>query len=129
MDNLFQVLLEEAAIIEKEHPSKDARFFAKHVMTMMRHSLAENKRLRDELAAANKGASAVDQLVGGVIKLGDWRLIEDRFPCEVIALHKNGSIRVRLEDGREMDGWPERTKPIPNAENKRLKSELAELGS
>lgn len=37
-----------------------------------------------------------------------------RFPGKVIALHENGSIRVRLEDGRELDGWPHRTKAIPN---------------
>jgi len=49
------------------------------------------------------------------LKLGDWRLIEDRFKGEVIALHKNGSIRVRLEDGRELDGWPQRTKPTHNS--------------
>ena len=53
-------------------------------------------------------------LVGDAVNLGDWRLIEDRFPGKVIAQHENGSIRVRLEDGRELDGWPERTKPIPN---------------
>lgn len=60
------------------------------------------------------GRSPVKPLVGDVVKLGDRRLIEDRFPGEVIALHANGSIRVRLEDGRELDGWPERTRPIPN---------------
>lgn len=57
---------------------------------------------------------SLDSLVGDAVKLGDWRLIEDRFPGKVIAIHENGSIRVRLEDGREMDGWPERTKAIPN---------------
>lgn len=58
----------------------------------------------------------LDSLVEDAVKIGDWRLIEDKFPGKVIALHENGSIRMRLEDGRELDGWPQRTKAITNAE-------------
>ncbi len=50
-------------------------------------------------------------------EIGDRRLVEDKFPGTVIALHENGSIRIRLDDGRELDGWPERTKSIFNKEN------------
>ena len=40
--------------------------------------------------------------------VGDRLLIAGGLVSTVIALHKNGSVRVRLEDGREADGWPER---------------------
>jgi len=46
------------------------------------------------------------------VKLGDRLLIAGQFASTVIALHQNGSIRVRLDDGRETDVWPEWAAPI-----------------
>ncbi len=75
---------------------------------------AGERQTMNKTQAASK--STVGRIVGDLVKLGEWRLIENTFPGKVIALYENGSIRVRLEDGRELDGWPERTKPIPNSD-------------
>jgi DNA-binding Lrp family transcriptional regulator len=54
IENLIKNLLEEAVIIAKVHPSKDARFFANHVLIMVTDLARENQRLMEALEECNR---------------------------------------------------------------------------